>query len=99
MQLAKITLEAHHCDNRNTYLVTFEGRAYADAEASAVAYVEQRGATHAFHIPEDGDLMQRPAQYPILWRLLNPACEHGMSASSCFGPQHYASDLEISQGW
>lgn len=26
-------------------------------------------------------------------------CEHGMSASLCFGPAHYASDAEIRQGW
>ena len=26
-------------------------------------------------------------------------CEHGMSLQMCYGPAHYASDYEISQGW
>lgn len=99
MQLTTITLEAHHSANRHSYFVTFEGNTAPDAEAQAVAFVERKQSTHAFHAPEDGDVMQRPAQYPTLHALLWPTCEHGLSEWNCHGPQHYASDLEISQGW
>lgn len=27
------------------------------------------------------------------------ACPHGLSASNCYGPSHYASDEEIARGW
>lgn len=97
--ITTITLEAHHCDNRHSYLVAFEGETPAAAEAQAIAFYHRKASTHAFHIPEDGDVMQRPAQYPTLWDLLNPTCEHGMSAWLCFGPAHYVSNDELAMGW
>ena len=36
------------------------------------------------------------------WTRIHPGvvnCEHGMSLQQCYGPAHYASDFEISQGW
>ena len=39
--------------------------------------------------------------YEAIQRLFPKAvlCEHGMSRQQCYGPAHYASDFEITQGW
>lgn len=39
-----IVLEAHICDQRRSYKVTFEG---PNAEAMAIAFMDARGRTHA----------------------------------------------------
>jgi hypothetical protein len=79
-----ITLELHHCNNRATYLVTWEG---PDAEARAIAYVAARGATHAFAEVDDSPL---PDTCTTLLDALYPTCEHGMSDANCSGPNHFA---------
>lgn len=38
-------------------------------------------------------------KYPRLWMTLYPTCEHGLSASNCYGPSHDCSPEEIAQGW
>lgn len=98
-----ITLDAHHCANRHSYLVHFEG---PDAEAMALRFIQERASTHAIDEPYDDD-ERVPAEqrnvdyllYPTLYAELHPICEHGMSLNLCYGPAHYASDAEIAQGW
>jgi hypothetical protein len=90
-----VTLELHHCRNRQSHLVTFEG---PDAEAWAVAYLSSRLSTHAVH-----ELRTRPFSYqrfPKLAELLYPTCGHGMSADLCEGPEHWMTrDQEMARGW
>jgi hypothetical protein len=83
----EITLEMHICDQRRSYLVTFEG---PNAEAWALRYIEARGSTHAVHEVEDKPF--DVDKYPTLYDLLYPTCEHGLSAWLCEGPQHYPYD-------
>jgi hypothetical protein len=84
------TLEVHICDQRRAYKVTFA------TETQAIAFLERRTSTHAFWELEGGSV---PADWTKLLDFLYPTCEHGLSASLCYGPAHYASDLEIAQGW
>jgi hypothetical protein len=98
-----ITLVAHHCANRHTYLVHFEGSA---AETTALRFIQERATTHSIVEPYEDDANVPEEQryvdgllYPRLYAELHPLCEHGMSLSLCYGPSHYASDEEIAQGW
>ena len=115
-----IVLEAHICDQRRSYLVTFEG---AQAEDMALAFMAGKRSTHVISeviifdehwvcAPHGGDDFYRvdePAAvqphmidanaYPRLYAALNPTCGHGMPASGCYGPAHWASEEEIAQGW
>jgi hypothetical protein len=95
-----IALEAHHCANRHTYLVRFEG---PDAEAWAIAWATARRSTHVISLPLDPET-DLPAEFddkafPALWDYLHPLCEHRMSADLCYGPAHYCSPEEIAAGW
>lgn len=38
-------------------------------------------------------------KYPRLYKKLNPTCEHGMSAWSCYGPAHDVTESELAAGW
>lgn len=42
--MEKIVLEAHICDQRRSYMVTFEG---PNAEEMALSFIESRSSTHA----------------------------------------------------
>lgn len=83
---AAITLEVHICDQRRSYKVTFTG---PNAEDQALTFVNTRSANHAFHELESALV---PNQYTRLLDWLYPTCDHGLSASNCYGPQHFYYD-------
>lgn len=88
MNTQEIKLEVHICDQRRSYLATFYG---SRAEDQAIAFIERKSATHAFHEVEAEPI------FPTFGRLLErlyPTCEHGLSLSNCYGPQHYYFDEE-----
>jgi hypothetical protein len=86
---ATITLEIHICDQRRSYRVVFTG---PDAQAHALAFLDTRSSTHAFHELESAPI--DASRFPLLYDYLNPLCEHGMSLSNCYGPQHFYFDEE-----
>lgn len=118
--MTRIVLEAHICDQRRSYKVSFDG---PNAESMALAFMDARSSTHAISeflvfeerwicAPHGGDEFYRQDvlaneqpfvvdgnRYPRLYSKLYPTCDHGMSASNCYGPQHFTSDEEIAQGW
>ena len=85
-----IKLEIHKCEQRSSYLVTFDGDG-PEVEARALAFIEARWTTHAVHEVEDEPIAE---QYGTLLDRLYPTCEHGLSLSNCYGPQHYYFDEE-----
>jgi hypothetical protein len=85
---AEIVIEAHNCANRHTYRVVFTG---AEAEQRALSFIAERRSTHAFHELESHKI---PDTAGKLLAYLYPECEHGLSLSNCFGPQHYYYDEE-----
>lgn len=100
MDTLTITLEAHNCANRHTYLVHFEG---PDAEAWALAWAAERSATHTVSHPLDPET-DEPMDFdidtfPLLWDYLHPLCEHRLSAYLCYGPEHYCRPDEVAAGW
>lgn len=92
--MLSVTLETHVCAARHSYKVTFEG---PEAEATALAFIDGRSSTHAFAELDDKPLDYE--QFPLLYEVLYPTCEHGMSLDLCYGPAHYATDEEIAQGF
>jgi hypothetical protein len=87
----RVTLEVHHCANRHTALVTFEG---PDADAWAAAYVSARSSTHAIAEAEWAPFNLEA--FPALAKVLYPLCEHRMSLSNCYGPTHF---MDAAQEW
>ncbi|MFF4777473.1 hypothetical protein ACFY05_31920 [Microtetraspora fusca] len=80
-QEGAITLEIHICDQRRSYLATFA------TEDQAIAFIERKSATHAFHtLPE----FPIDDQYARLWETLDPTCDHGLREALCMGPDHYS---------
>lgn len=73
------TIKIHICDQRRAYLATFS------TQDQAVAYLTPRTSTHSW------DAVTVPADWSNLLDFLYPTCEHGMSASSCYGPEHFMS--------
>jgi hypothetical protein len=86
---ADIALDIHICDQRRSFRVTFTG---PDAEAHALAFLAPRCSTHATHEIENEPIDSDA--FPLLYAYLYPECEHGMSLSNCYGPQHYYFDEE-----
>jgi hypothetical protein len=79
-------LEVHVCAARRSYVARFS------TEDQAVTFIKERSSTHAFH-----EIETEPFDYegnPALYDMLYPTCEHGLSASDCYGPQHYYFDEE-----
>lgn len=117
-----IRLDVHICDQRRSYVATFEG---PQAEDMALAFMATRNSTHAISedlltrrfwvscpyggdgghyeyepLPEaDQPYLIDHVRYPRLYATLYPTCEHGMSERGCYGPDHFASEEEIAQGW
>lgn len=85
-----IKLEIHKCQARASYIVIFEGELGSE-EDRALAFLAKRTSTHAFHEIESAPIEPR---YGRLIDFLYPTCEHGLSLSNCFGPQHYYYDEE-----
>lgn len=86
--VVEAVLEVHICDQRRSYRATFA------TEDTAVAFIERHSRNHAFH----GEAV--PAGWLRLEETLDPTCEHGMSQSSCYGPDHFMSAAqEQAMGW
>ncbi len=83
-------LEVHICDQRRSYVAAFAN------EASAVDFIARKGLTCAFHEVASSPI---PDDWNALYEILNPTCDHGLSAHLCYGPAHYASDAEIAMGY
>jgi hypothetical protein len=81
-----IALEIHICDQRRSYVAKFS------TEAQALAFVERKAGTHAIHELNDAPLAFENAPKLLAW--LYPTCDHGLSLSNCYGPQHYYFDEE-----
>jgi hypothetical protein len=92
-----ITLEATRCDTNVVFDVTFSGRDWPEAERHALAWYERKKSVCA--IGEHEDMPVDHIATPALYDRLNPTCEHGLSAHSCYGPDHNCSPAEIAQGW
>lgn len=95
-------LEVHICDQRRSYFVEFA------TEDQVMAFIERRTEQDAGHREEVGygnhayfevESAPIPEGWLRLEAYLYPLCDHGMLASNCFGPAHYASDEEIAKGW
>lgn len=84
-----IVLDIHICAQRRGYRATFEG---PDAETMAIDFLEARKSTHAFYDVESEPIDVN--RYPLLAAYMDPECEHGLSLSNCYGPQHYYFDEE-----
>lgn len=81
-------IEVHICDQRRSYNAKFS------TEDQAIDFVTRKSSTCAFH-----EIDEIPADWNAFYELMNPKCEHGMSADLCYGPAHYATYEEIAQGW
>jgi hypothetical protein len=103
----RLTLIGHVCSQRRSFVVAFEG---ANAEQTAVAYINRR---YAIKDPETGwgdlvfdepdDEYGEPVSVPdAVHRAMHPRlydlCQHGLSADTCYGPDHNCSPEEIAQG-
>ena len=85
------TLQIHICDQRRSYLATFS------TEEQAVAFIIRKSTGHAFFEVDEHPL---PQDWTELLETLYPTCEHGMSESSCYGPDHFMSAAqEQAMGW
>ncbi len=82
-----ITLLATHCENSVIYRVTFEG---PRAEDVALAYMSDRGWTHAFDVDDTAPVDPRHTR--VVRKLMPESCPHGLSMWLCEGPSHYPPD-------
>lgn len=94
--MTTIALEISICDQRRSYIARFA------TEEQALRFCEARNSTHAFHELQDEPI--DPPAVPALYSFLYPDCEHGLSLSNCYGPQHYYYDAEeqgrgMRNGW
>jgi hypothetical protein len=87
-----LNLEITNCKTNQTYDVLFYGDD-AQIENNAVQFYLSHCYTHIMET--DSNL----SQFPRLFDLMHPTCEHGLSANLCYGPSHYCSDEEIAAGW
>ncbi|HVK25193.1 MAG TPA: hypothetical protein VM677_27875 [Actinokineospora sp.] len=81
-----IVLEVSLCSDRRSMRVSFA------SEAQAVTYIERHSSTRAFHDWNPDAPTVDPERHPRLSDLLYPTCDHGLSASNCYGPGHYPPD-------
>lgn len=96
-----ITLDMHICDQRRGYRVVFEGDG-PEVEVRAIEFIQARWSTHVPSEPDDAQFDVN--KYEKLYALLYPQCEHGLSESNCYGPQHYYFDEDeqargMHNGW
>lgn len=80
----ELVIDAHICAERRSYKVTFTD------EDQAIAWMEAKSSTHAFHEVEESPIPDEAVQ---LLEFLHPTCDHGLSASLCEGPGHYPPDM------
>lgn len=66
-------------------------------EPQALAYLRRfSGIAHIYEAAVDNHdkgtaYADIPAEWTLVWDLLYPLCEHGMSLTSCYGPDHFMS--------
>ena len=82
-----VVIRMHVCAERRAYTVRWDGKP-KDVTGRVIAFLDARSKTHAW------DVIDMPAVLKELDAWLNPECEHGMSMSNCYGPQHYYMDDE-----
>lgn len=86
-----VTLQIHICAQRRSYRATFT------TQEQAVDFINRRYSTHAVSELEDCPV---PGDWKALLEALYPTCEHNMSQSSCYGPDHFMSAAqEQAMGW
>lgn len=90
-----IVLEAHICTERRSYPVVFA--AGPKAEQLALSFIAKRIHNHVICEWDAQEFPLDPEQYPALYDVLHPICEHGLSAHLCMGPQHWMSDEQERQ--
>lgn len=93
--MSTIALEVSICDQRRGYIARFA------TEEQALAFIERKSTTHAFHELESEII---PDRFTRLIQHLYPTCPHGLSEANCYGPQHYYYDEEeqargMRNGW
>jgi hypothetical protein len=66
-------------------------------EPQALAYLRRFvGAAHVYEAAVDNhdkgsSYADIPQDWTLVWDLVHPLCEHGLSLDLCHGPQHYMS--------
>lgn len=93
------TLIIHMCSARRAYRATFS------TEAQALAFLERKSAAGDYNWDEVPDVFwpgsgSVPSDWHKLLDFLYPMCEHGLSESNCYGPNHYmTAQQEEAMGW
>lgn len=82
--MTMVKFEVHICRDRRSYVAAFS------TEDQAIDFYNRKSATHAMW-PVAEEL---PASWTRLYAIMNPTCEHGLSANLCYGPMHYMSAAE-----
>jgi hypothetical protein len=77
----------HICADRRGYAVQWDGRP-EDVTKRVIEFLGAKSSTHAW------DVLDLPPTMTALQAWLYPECEHGLSLSNCYGPQHYYMDDE-----
>ena len=101
------TLDVYSNEQWKTYPVQADRladlRAYAERVMAADDARGEHGVYHNFDWNDPESLNWDDPELVEFDKIIHPAdyetCPHGMSANLCYGPAHYASDYEISQGW
>lgn len=91
------TLHVHLCAERRGYNVTFS------TEDQALAFLTPKSKTHTWWeigAEDHTGTGSVPASWTRLQEFLYPTCEHGLSESNCYGPNHYMTAAqEQAMGW
>lgn len=83
--MTEIALEIHICDQRRSYIARFA------TERQALDFAQAR---HDTHVVREIETEPIPESATSLLDMLYPTCEHSLSLSNCYGPQHYYYDEE-----
>lgn len=78
-----LTMEAHICDQRRSYVVSWQGTD-ADVDTRAAEWMKERGMRYAFL-----DIEEYPVnwtRFPKVYAYLYPTCDHGLSLAGCYDP-------------
>ena len=64
--IVTLTVEAHVCDQRFSYMVTFEGKSSEEIETRVVEWMRRKLDTHAFFLPND-DYIEYPGVTEVMF--------------------------------